>query len=92
MRPCGKTSRTAPADATAIDKDDHLRTAQKYLVLTLPDRAKKMMQQQIQEAVRPVVEQRDITSAAIRAEQIKPGVPEGRRTGTLIDRVFGRQM
>jgi len=40
-------------------------------VLTLPDPSQKTMQQQIQEAVRPLIEAKDITSASVRAAQIK---------------------
>jgi hypothetical protein len=41
------------------------------LVLTLPEPAQKSVNQLIQEQVRPLVEARDLTSATIRAAQIK---------------------
>ena len=54
-----------------VDKDNHLRDCLKYLVLTLPEPAQKSLNQIIQERVRPLVEARDLTSANIRALQIK---------------------
>ena len=54
-----------------VDKDNHLRDCLKYLVLTLPEPAQKSLNQIIQERVRPLVEARDLTSATIRALQIK---------------------
>lgn len=53
-----------------VDRDNHLRDCLKYLSLTLPEPAQKSARMQAAEAVRPLAEVGDLTSAAIRYQQL----------------------
>lgn len=53
-----------------VDVDNHLRDCLKYLALTLPDPARKTPQMLAAEAVRPLLEARDLTSALIQHNRI----------------------
>lgn len=52
-----------------VDKDNHLRDALKYMILTRPSPAEKTWQQKAAEEIRPLAEAGDLTSALIRWEQ-----------------------
>lgn len=54
-----------------VDKDNHLRDCLKYMCLALPDPAEKTFEQRVREAIRPLAEAGDLTSAYIRYMQMK---------------------
>lgn len=54
-----------------VQKDDHARDACKYLLLSHPEPTTKSLQEKTAEAVKPMVEARDLTSASIRAKQFE---------------------
>ncbi len=53
-----------------VDKDNHLRDCLKYLCLALPEPTRKTQEQLVREAVRPLAEAGDLTSANIRYRQM----------------------
>jgi hypothetical protein len=52
-----------------IDKDNHARDAMKYLLMSHPEPTIKTIQQRAAEAVKPLAEAGDLTSALIRHQQ-----------------------
>ena len=52
-----------------VDKDNHARDAMKYVVMSQPEPQEKTLAQRANEHVRPLIEARDFTSAAIRHQQ-----------------------
>lgn len=52
-----------------VDKDNHARDAMKYIVMSHPEPSVKTAQQKAQEAVKPLAEEGDLTSAYIRYQQ-----------------------
>ena len=52
-----------------VDRENHLRDCLKYLILTLPEPAFKTAKEIAAEAVKPLAEQGDLTSALIRYQQ-----------------------
>ena len=69
------TRATLPCTSTAVCQSSegwrkiHLRDCLKYLVLTLPEPAFKTAKEIAAEAVKPLAEQGDLTSALIRYQQ-----------------------
>jgi len=61
---------TRNAAEAIVDKDNHARDAFKYLLMSRPEPAEKTRHEIAAEAVRPLAEQRDLTSAMIRYLQI----------------------
>jgi hypothetical protein len=59
-----------------VDKDNHAQDAMKYVVMSHPQPAEKTKQQIIREALRPLVEAGDLTSANIRYRQMTEEPPE----------------
>lgn len=53
-----------------VDKDNHARDACKYILMSHPEPTLKSAQQLAAEAVKPLAEQGDLTSAAIRYAQV----------------------
>ena len=66
-----------------VDKDNHLRDCLKYLVLTLPEPSQKSARMLATEAVRPLAEQGDLTSALIRWQQKIQELEPSSRPATL---------
>ncbi len=66
-----------------VDKDNHLRDCLKYLVLTLPEPSQKSARMLAAEAVRPLAEQGDLTSAYIRWQQMTEDSPRNGRPARL---------
>jgi hypothetical protein len=52
-----------------VDKDNHARDAMKYVLMSHPEPTGKSMQQRAAEAVKPLAQQGDLTSALIRHQQ-----------------------
>ena len=52
-----------------IDKDNHARDAAKYILLSHPEPTVKSKKEKVYEAIRPLLEDGDLTSAAIRYQQ-----------------------
>jgi hypothetical protein len=52
-----------------IDKDNHARDAMKYVLMSQPEISVKTLEQKAAEAVKPLIEARDLTSAVIRYQQ-----------------------
>ena len=53
-----------------VDKDNHARDACKYLVMSHPDPPGKTSQESVAEAVKPLMEAGDMTSAYVRYQQM----------------------
>jgi hypothetical protein len=53
-----------------MDKDNHARDAMKYVLMSHPQAAEKTLEQRAAEAVKPLAEIGDLTSALIRHQQI----------------------
>lgn len=53
-----------------VDKDNHARDACKYVLMARPEPREKTVQERAAEAVKPLAEQGDLTSALIRYTQI----------------------
>jgi hypothetical protein len=53
-----------------VDKDNHARDVCKYIIMSHPEPAGKTPQQLAAEAVRPLAEAGDLTSASIRYQQL----------------------
>lgn len=68
-----------------VDKENHLRDCLKYLVLTEPDPARKSAAERAAEAVLPLAQQGDLTSASIRYAQMMAEEQRNDRPAT-----FGR--
>ena len=66
-----------------VDKDNHLRDCLKYLVLTLPEPSQKSARMLAAEAVKPLAEQGDLTSALIRWQQMTEDSPRDSRPARL---------
>jgi len=66
-----------------VDKDNHLRDCLKYLVLTLPEPSQKSARMLAAEAVRPLADQGDLTSAQIRWLQMTEDSPRNGRPARL---------
>src|SRR5205823_6570907 len=52
-----------------IDKDNHARDAMKYVLMSQPEISVKTLEQKAAEAVKPLIEAGDLTSAVIRYQQ-----------------------
>jgi hypothetical protein len=83
-----------PSEAI-VDKNNHLHDGAKYVVMSLPEPTEVPLEKRIADAVKPYVEQKDLTNALIRANQIREEMEEedapirlgfGRRRGG-----FGRR-
>jgi hypothetical protein len=61
---------TRNAAEAIVDKDNHARDAFKYALMSRPEPAEKSPHQIAAEAVRPMAENGDLTSALIRYNQI----------------------
>ena len=61
---------TRNAAEAIVDKDNHARDAFKYLLMSRPEPAEKTRHEIAAEAVRPLAEQHDLTSALIRYQQL----------------------
>ena len=53
-----------------VDKDNHARDAMKYVLMSCPEPTVKTIEERAAEAVRPLAEQGDLTSALIRHQQM----------------------
>ena len=53
-----------------VDKDNHARDGMKYVLMSHPEPSVKTVQQRAAEAVKPLIEVGDLTSAVIRHQQI----------------------
>lgn len=70
-----------------VDKENHLRDCLKYLVLTLPEPARKSIEMQVAEHVKHLAELGDLTSAYVRGLQKREeleGVSQPTRPGRWI--------
>ena len=81
-----------------VDKDNHARDAAKYVVMSHPEPTTKSLQEIAREALRPLAEAGDLTSALIRyrqleAEQEDQGKPirVGRYVPASVRRWYGRR-
>jgi len=53
-----------------VDKDNHARDAMKYVLMSNPEPTKKSVEQRVREAIKPLIEEGDFTSAMVRRLQI----------------------
>ena len=60
-----------------VDKDNHLRDCLKYLCLTLPEPSQKTWELRVREAIRPLAEAGDLTSAYVRYLQMMANGEDG---------------
>ena len=81
-----------------VDKDNHARDACKYVVMSHPEPATKSLRERAQEALKPLAEAGDLTSAYIRykhmeAEEEDEGKPIllGRYVPASVRRRYGRR-
>ena len=59
------------ASEAIVDKDNHARDAMKYVLMSHPEPAGKRQEQLIAEAIKPMVEAGDFTSANVRRLQME---------------------
>jgi len=63
------------ASEAIVDKDNHARDAMKYIIMSHPEPAGKSKEQEVMEAIRPLVEAGDYTSANVRRLQMMAQAP-----------------
>ena len=68
---------TRNASEAIVDKDNHARDACKYLVMSKPEPTLKTAREIAAEAIAPLVQQGDLTSAAIRYKQMMEEAERG---------------
>jgi hypothetical protein len=67
---CSNQDRGRRTSEAIVDKDNHARDACKYLVMSHPDPPGKTSQELVAEAVKPLMEAGDMTSAYVRYQQM----------------------
>ena len=53
-----------------VDKDNHARDAMKYVLMSHPEPTEKSVERRVKEAIKPLIEEGDFTSAMVRRLQI----------------------